>query len=65
MRIMLLYGRDGLPLNLPDDWDVTIITKKPMPVIARPDEAVTRILKPQPGAAHCLRRLTASSGLAY
>ncbi len=36
MRIMINYGKYGLPLNLPDEWDVTVIRKKPMPQLAEP-----------------------------
>ena len=34
MRIILNYGRDGLPLDLPDEWDVRVVRKPEMPVIA-------------------------------
>ncbi len=27
------YGKGGLPLELPDDWDVTVIRKRPMPLL--------------------------------
>jgi len=30
------YGKDGLPLNLPGDCDVTLIQKKPMPLPLNP-----------------------------
>jgi lactate racemase len=40
MRITMNYGKKGLPLELPDDWDVTVIRKKKMPVVANPQEAV-------------------------
>jgi nickel-dependent lactate racemase len=30
------YGRTGLPLDLPEEWDVTIIRKKPMPILQDP-----------------------------
>ena len=44
MEITLNYGKTGLPLELPDDWDVTIIRKKPMPVLPDPREAVRQAL---------------------
>ena len=32
MRLDLNYGRGSFPLDLPDDWDVTVIRKPAMPV---------------------------------
>lgn len=40
MQIIMNYGQAGLKLDLPDDWDITTITKKTMPVIQNPDGAV-------------------------
>ncbi|SPD76052.1 conserved hypothetical protein [uncultured Desulfobacterium sp.] len=36
MRIMMHYGKMGLPLDLPDEWDITVIRKKPMPILFDP-----------------------------
>jgi lactate racemase len=44
MRFDLNYGRGGLPLDLPDDWDVTVIRKPPMPVKSDPADAVREAL---------------------
>ena len=44
MRIELNYGRGMLPLDLPDDWDVTVIGKKPMAALADPVAAVEAAL---------------------
>lgn len=33
MRIVMRYGKEGFPLELPDDLDVAIIRKKAMPVL--------------------------------
>jgi lactate racemase len=44
MRFDLNYGRGGLPLDLPDDWDVTVIRKPPMPVKSDPVSAVREAL---------------------
>jgi len=49
MQITLLYGQEGLPLNLPDNWDVTVITKKPMPVVSGAGEAVARAFEKPSG----------------
>ena len=40
MRIELNYGRGMLPLDLPDDWEVTVIGKKPMAALADPVAAI-------------------------
>ncbi|MBU0716579.1 MAG: nickel-dependent lactate racemase [Verrucomicrobia bacterium] len=45
MQITLNYGKTGLPLNLPDHWVVTVIRKKPMPVLPDPPLAVRRALE--------------------
>jgi lactate racemase len=36
MYIKMNYGKTGLPLDLPDDWDITVIRKKPMPILPDP-----------------------------
>jgi nickel-dependent lactate racemase len=40
MRVIMNYGKVGLPLDLPDHWDVTVIRKPPMPVLEDPVGAV-------------------------
>ena len=40
MRIVMMYGRKGLPLDLPDGLNVTVIRKKTMPVLDDPEGAV-------------------------
>ncbi|HET6489489.1 MAG TPA: nickel-dependent lactate racemase [Syntrophales bacterium] len=42
MRIIMRYGKEGLPLDLPDDLDVTLIRKKAMPVLENPRESVKK-----------------------
>jgi nickel-dependent lactate racemase len=44
MRVELNYGRTGLPLELPDDLQVTILRKPPMPELTDPPAAVRRAL---------------------
>jgi nickel-dependent lactate racemase len=44
MRCELFYGRGTLPLELPDDVDVTVIRKPPMPVVADARAAVEAAL---------------------
>ena len=40
MRTVMNYGKTGLPIDLPDAWDITVFRKKPMPVLDNPTEAV-------------------------
>ena len=44
MKITMNYGREGLELDLPDSWDITLINKKTMPVAPNPQKAVQRAL---------------------
>jgi lactate racemase len=50
MKYLMNYGRTGLELDLPDHWDVTVIGKKPMPVLADPAAAMVEALKRPVGA---------------
>jgi len=50
MQISLNYGRSGLTVNFPDDWEVRVIRKIPMPVIPSPEEAVRQALERGVGA---------------
>ncbi len=45
MRVLMNYGREGLELNLPDEWDVRVIRKRPMPVLEDPAAAVEAALQ--------------------
>jgi nickel-dependent lactate racemase len=55
MRVLLNYGRAGLPLDLPDDWDVTVVRKRPMPVLPEPAAAVRAALNAPVGSAPLAR----------
>ena len=44
MRVELNYGKGKLPVDLPDDWDVQVIAKLPMPVVTDPAAAVREAL---------------------
>jgi len=44
MEIGLNYGRGTLAVGLPDDLDVTVVTKRPMQVVADPVAAVSAAL---------------------
>ncbi len=40
MRVVMNYGKKGLPIDFPDEWDVHVIAKRPMPVLPDPIAAV-------------------------
>jgi nickel-dependent lactate racemase len=40
MRISMSYGKKGLPLDLPEDWNLTVIQKREMPVLPDPEGAL-------------------------
>ena len=44
MQVELNYGRGKLPIQLPDDLQVTVLRKQPMPVPADPLAAVRKAL---------------------
>jgi len=44
MKIVLNYGRQGLAVELPDDWKVSVLGKPAMPVLADPGRAVLEAL---------------------
>lgn len=44
MRITMNYGKTGLPLDLPDKWDITVIRKKPMPILPDPVTSIVQAL---------------------
>lgn len=51
MRLLMNYGREGLQLELPDDWDVRVIRKRAMPVLEDPRGAVEAALQRPVGCA--------------
>jgi len=56
MRIILRYGRHGLPVDIPDSAKVTVIRKPPMPTIDDSAAAVDRAIH-RPVAAPALPEL--------
>ncbi len=56
MRVVMNYGREGLAVNLPDEWDVRVIRKRPMPVLEDPAAAMKAALE-NPLGCHPLREL--------
>ena len=63
MRVELNYGRTGLPLELPEDLQVTILRKPPMPELTDPPAAVRRALA-EPLDAPPLAELARGAGSA-
>ena len=51
MHVELNYGRGKLPVELPDDLQVTVVRKPPMPVLPDPSEAVRKALQEPVGTA--------------
>jgi lactate racemase len=51
MQIELNYGRRKLPLELPDDLEVTVLRKPTMPVLPDPSRAVQKALREPVGTA--------------
>ena len=50
MHITMHYGKTGFPLDLFDDWDVTVIRKKPMPILHDPLTALKETFEHPTGA---------------
>lgn len=44
MQVRMNYGHKGLDLNLPDDWDTTVIRKPAMPLIEDTTKAIAQAL---------------------
>ncbi|HEY0792292.1 MAG TPA: nickel-dependent lactate racemase [Chthoniobacterales bacterium] len=44
MHVTMNYGRSGLPVELPDELDVTVLRKPTMPVLPDPQAAVAQAL---------------------
>lgn len=44
MHVTMSYGKTGLSFDLPDDWDIRVIRKKPMPVLPHPEGALAKAL---------------------
>jgi nickel-dependent lactate racemase len=51
MLIHLAYGKTGLEVDLPDDWDVTVVEPKYIPGLPEPRRAVTEALRSPLGTA--------------
>ncbi len=51
MQVELNYGRSTLPVELPDELEVTVVRKPPMPVLHDPAAAIREALQEAIGAA--------------
>jgi hypothetical protein len=51
MQVELNYGRGKLPVQLPNDFQVTVLRKQPMPVLADPSAAVYKAFRETVGTA--------------
>lgn len=60
MQIKLAYGRTGLPIDLPDDWDITLVEPRYIPALPNPAEALRQALR-SPIQASPLRQRVHSS----
>ncbi|MGD9537411.1 MAG: nickel-dependent lactate racemase [Alphaproteobacteria bacterium] len=54
MRVELSYGKGAIEVELPDDLDVTVVRKPPMPAVAEPRAAVQAALSARVGDARPL-----------
>lgn len=50
MRVKLAYGKNGLPLDLADDWNVTVVEPKFVPAVPDPAKALRQALRAPIGA---------------
>jgi nickel-dependent lactate racemase len=50
MRCSLRYGLDGLTVELPDSWNVTVIERRPMPAVSDPGGCIEAALSSPLGA---------------
>lgn len=56
MHVTMSYGKTGLVLDLPEEWDITVIRKRAMPVLEDPGDDLRRALS-HPVAAPSLADL--------
>ncbi|MEM5786915.1 MAG: nickel-dependent lactate racemase [Syntrophobacteraceae bacterium] len=55
MQVKINYGRQGLTIDFPNSWDLTVFEKEPMPLLADPTSAVLDALA-NPVGSDPLRR---------
>jgi nickel-dependent lactate racemase len=47
MKVKLAYGKQGLEINLPDDWKATVVEPRYVPGLPNPIEAIRQALREQ------------------
>jgi nickel-dependent lactate racemase len=55
MRCSLRYGTNGLVLELPDSWDITLVERRPMPAVPDPAACIEAALASPLSAAELSR----------
>ncbi len=50
MKYLMNYGSSGLSLELPDEWNVTVIRKRPVPALPDPAAAMAQALEEPVGS---------------
>ncbi len=55
MRCTLRYGETGLEVTLPDSWNVTVVSRRPMPRVIDPAACIHAALSSPAGAADLAR----------
>jgi lactate racemase len=61
MRCALRYGENGLEMNLPDSWNVTLVSRRPMPVVSDPAACIEAALSSPAGAQDLAREAHGAS----
>ncbi len=51
MHIAMHYGKTGLRLEFPDAWDITVIRKRPLPILRDPGMALKAALERPAGGS--------------
>jgi lactate racemase len=55
MRCALRYGESGLEVTVPDSWNVTVVSRRPMPGVSDPEACIAAALRSPAGAADLAR----------
>ena len=63
MQVDLNFGKGSVPVQLSDDWEVTVVRKPPMPIEVDASLAVRKALKSPVGCAPLLELARARSSV--
>jgi nickel-dependent lactate racemase len=55
MRCALRYGKNGLEVSLPDSWNVTVVSRRPLPAARHPAACIEAALSSPAGAEDLAR----------